>query len=140
MPVPVIHRTFVRATVMDVTASISPGWPARVPPPGTDAFTEKATGFLLDALPSGYRDHDVLRRWPAALASLAHYHMEAVIVGHRQGYRTARTELAQHVPPHAIDAVLSAYRTEGQRLAAEAQSIDLVARALRSQARRGGRP
>jgi hypothetical protein len=139
MPVPVIHRTSVRVTVRDVTASVPPGWPAEVPSPGTDSFTEKATGFLLDALPPGYRDHDVFRRWPAALASLAHYHMEAVVVGHRQGFRTARTELGEYVPPHAIDAVLSAYRTEGQRLAAEAQSVDLVARALRSQARGASR-
>lgn len=36
----------------------------------------------------------------------------------RQGYRTARSELCEAVPPHAIDAALAAYRDEGRRMAA----------------------
>lgn len=50
--------------------------------------------------------------------------------GARSGYRRARTELGPHLPPSAIEAVLTAYRNEGQRLAAAAQAADLVERAL----------
>ena len=53
--------------------------------------------------------------------------------GARQGYRTARTELAGTLPPHAIDTVLAAYRKEGARLAATARAVGLVERALRGE-------
>ena len=55
------------------------------------------------------------------------------MVGAREGYRTARTELGNALPPHALDAVLAAYRAEGRRLVATAQAVDLVARALRGE-------
>jgi hypothetical protein len=75
----------------------------------------------------------VLRRYPVALAALARYHSKACVEGARQGYRTARTELAGVLPPHAIDTVLAAYRKEGARLAATAEAVDLVERALRGE-------
>jgi hypothetical protein len=43
----------------------------------------------------------------------------------------ARTELGEALPPHAIDAVLAAYRTEGRRLAANARAVVLIEEALR---------
>jgi CheY-like chemotaxis protein len=52
------------------------------------------------------------------------------VEGARQGYRTARTELADALPPHAVDSVLAAYRKEGARLAATARAVGLVERAL----------
>lgn len=110
--------------------SVPPGWPVEVPPPGTDDFRDKAIRWLLGQIPSGYQEHDVFERWPAALASLAHYHVQAVLDGHRQGYRKVRTELADAVPPHVIDAVLEVYRVEGARHARIARAVDLVARAL----------
>jgi hypothetical protein len=61
---------------------------------------------------------------------LARHHLQACVDGARAGYRTARTELGPHLPPSAIEAVLTAYRNEGQRLAAAAQAADLVERAL----------
>ena len=64
---------------------------------------------------------------------MARYHSKACVEGARQGYRTARTELAGVLPPHAIDTVLAAYRKEGARLAATAQAVDLVERALRGE-------
>jgi hypothetical protein len=51
--------------------------------------------------------------------------------GARQGYRVARSELGEALPPHAIDAVLAAYKTEGRRLAAAVKAAELVERALR---------
>jgi len=104
-----------------------------VHPPGSEDFESTAVGWLLDVVPPDYRLHGVLRRYPVALATLARYHSKACVEGARQGYRTARTELAGVLPPHAIDTVLAAYRKEGARLAATAEAVDLVERALRGE-------
>lgn len=109
------------------------GWPTGVHPPGSEGFERTAVDWLLDVVPPDYRLHGVLRRHPVALASLAHYHLWACVEGARQGYRTARTELSGLLPPHALDAVLAAYRSEGRRLVAIAQGVDLVSRALRGE-------
>jgi len=114
-------------------AYIPPGWPAGVHPPGSEEFESTAVGWLLDVVPPDYRLHGVLRRYPVALATMARYHSKACVEGARQGYRTARTELAGALPPHAIDTVLAAYRKEGARLAATAEAVDLVERALRGE-------
>jgi hypothetical protein len=110
-----------------------PGWPAGVHPPGSDDFESTAVGWLLDVVPPDYRLHGVLRRYPIALATMARYHSRACVEGARQGYRTARTELAGALPPHAVDTVLAAYRQEGARLAATARAVGLVERALRGE-------
>ena len=110
-----------------------PGWPAGVHPPGSEDFESTAVGWLLDVVPPDYRLHGVLRRYPVALATMARYHSKACVEGARQGYRTARTELAGALPPHAIDTVLAAYRKEGARLAATARAVGLVERALRGE-------
>ena len=110
-----------------------PGWPAGVHPPGSDDFESTAVGWLLDVVPPDYRLHGVLRRYPVALATMARYHSAACVEGAREGYRTARTELAGALPPHAIDTVLAAYRKEGARLAATARAVGLVERALRGE-------
>ena len=64
---------------------------------------------------------------------MAQFYARASLEGARRGYRTARTELAESVPPHAVDGVLAAYRTEGYKLAAIARAVELVERALRGQ-------
>jgi hypothetical protein len=110
-----------------------PGWPAGVHPPGSEDFESTAVGWLLDVVPPDYRLHGVLRRYPVALAAMARYHSKACVEAARQGYRTARTELAGTLPPHAIDTVLAAYRKEGARLAATARAVGLVERALRGE-------
>src|SRR6266568_2835315 len=112
---------------------IPPGWPAGVHPPGSEDFESTAVGWLLDVVPPDYRLHGVLRRYPVALAAMARYHSKACVEGARQGYRTARTELAGKLPPHAVDTVLAAYRKEGARLAATARAVGLVERALRGE-------
>jgi hypothetical protein len=104
-----------------------------VHPPGSDDFESTAVGWLLDVVPPDYRLHGVLRRYPVALATMARYHSRACVEGARQGYRTARTDLAGTLPPHAIDTVLAAYRKEGARLAATARAVGLVERALRGE-------
>jgi hypothetical protein len=116
-----------------VAAYVPTGWPAGVHPPGTEGFEQTAVKWLLDVVPPDYRLHGVLMRHPVALASLARHHLAACVEGARQGYRGARAELGQDLPPASIAAVLSAYQTEGSRLVATARAVDLVSRALRGE-------
>jgi hypothetical protein len=116
-----------------VAAYLPPGWPAGVHPPGTEGFEETAVAWLLDMIPPDYRVHGILRRHPIALAVLASHHLTACVAGARQGYRSARTELGDVLPPQGIDAVLAAYRAEGNRLVAAARAADLVGRGLRGE-------
>src|ERR1700723_4239178 len=113
-----------------MAAYIPPDWPTGGHPPGSGDFETPAVAWLLGVVPPDYRLHGVLRRHPAALAAMARHHTQACVEGARAGYRTARTELGEALPPHAIDAVLAAYRTEGRRLAANARAVALVERAL----------
>jgi hypothetical protein len=89
--------------------------------------------WLLDVVPPDYRLHGVLVRHPLALATLARHHVAACVDGARQGYRTARAELGQDLPPGGVSAVLAAYQAEGSRLVATAHAVDLVGRALRGE-------
>ncbi|HLX50431.1 MAG TPA: hypothetical protein VKS82_19060 [Streptosporangiaceae bacterium] len=100
-------------------------------PPGSEEFEQTAVDWLLDVVPPDYRLYGVLRKHPVALATMARHHLEAAVQGARQGYRMARTELTDALPPHAIDAVLAAYRREGRRLVAAARGVDAVEEALR---------
>ena len=116
-----------------MTAYVPPGWPPGVHPPGTEDFERTAQAWLLDVVPADYRLHGVLRRYPLALAAMAAHHTKACVAGAREGYRNARTEVGGALPPHALEALLAAYRAEGRRLVATAQAVDLVARALRGE-------
>ena len=64
---------------------------------------------------------------------MARYHTRACLEGARQSYRAARAELAESVPPHAVDGMLAALRTEGFKLADTAHAIELVEHALRGE-------
>lgn len=121
---------------------LPPGWPAGVHPPGSEGFEQTAVAWLLDVVPPDYRVHGVLRRHPIALAVLARHHLAACVEGARTGYRSARSELGDVLPPQGLDAVLAAYQAEGSRLVATALSVDLVGRGLRGEkfAPRLGRP
>jgi hypothetical protein len=116
-----------------MAAYLPPGWPAGVHPPGSDDFERTAVAWLLEVVPPDYRLYGVLRRHPAALATMARYHARSCVEGARQGYRSARTELGDLLPAHVLDAVLAAYRAEGERLVTTCTAVDLVARALRGE-------
>jgi len=116
-----------------MAAYVPPGWPSGVHPPGSEDFERTAQAWLVDTVPPDYRLHGVLRRYPLALATMAAHHTKACVAGAREGYRSARTELGDALPPHALEAVLAAYRTEGRRLVATAHAVDLVTRALRGE-------
>jgi hypothetical protein len=106
-------------------------WPAGVSPPGSEDFELTASAWLIEQVPD-LRTHPV-RRYPVALAAIASHILKGAVEGARDGYRTARTELGEQVPPHAVDAALTAYRDEGRRLAAAAQSAELLGLALRGE-------
>jgi hypothetical protein len=116
-----------------MSAYVPPGWPSGVHPPGSEDFERTAQAWLLDVVPPDYRLHGVLRRYPLALAAMAAHHTEACVAGAREGYRNARTEVGGALPPHALEALLAAYRAEGRRLVATAQAVNLVAMALRGE-------
>ena len=114
-----------------MASSVPAGWPVGVHPPGSEGFEDTAVRWLLEVVPGEYRQYDVLRRYPVALALLARHHTAACAEGARQGYRAVRTELGEDIPPRAIDEVLRVYRAEGRRLAATARATELLERALR---------
>ena len=116
-----------------MAAYLPPGWPTGVQPPGSEGFERTAVAWLLDVVPPDYRLYGVLRRHPVALAIMARHHVAACVEGARRGYRNARTELGERLPPPGVDAVLAAYRNEGSRLVATARAVELVERALRGE-------
>ena len=105
------------------------GWPEDVDPLGSEDW-ERSAAWLLDLVPD-LRAQTTVRRFPLILAVIARHTLTGSLEGARQGYRTARTELGEAVPPHAVDDALKAYRDEGRRLAAAVRSVELVERALR---------
>ncbi|MGW0484723.1 hypothetical protein [Nonomuraea sp. NPDC003214] len=106
-------------------------WPAEVRPPSVPDWETSAVAWLLDAVPPDYRAYEVLRRHPVALARMAGHHVRSAIEAARAGYRGAAVDLKGHLPPHAIEAVLDAYREEGPRLVRLSRSVEAVERALR---------
>jgi hypothetical protein len=115
-----------------VDVYLPPGWPEAVAPPGSEHFESSAVNYLLDLIPE-YGRHPTVVRFPVILASIARHTLGGAVEGARQGYRTARTELGEAAPPHAVDATLRAYRDEGRRLAAAVVAVGLVERALRGE-------
>ncbi|NYH53228.1 MULTISPECIES: hypothetical protein [Nocardiopsis] len=114
--------------------SLTPDWPASVHPPGSDSFEQTALVWLFDHVPADYRLHGVLRRHPVALSRLARQYVSSALEAAREGYRTARIDLRDHLPAHALDQVMNAYLAEGQRMAGVLRSVEAVDAALRAAA------
>lgn len=119
--------------------SLTSDWPASVHPPGSDSFERTALEWLFDHVPADYRLHGVLRRHPVALSRLARQYVSAALDAAREGYRTARVDLRDQLPPHALDQVMNAYLAEGQRTADVLRAIEAVDGALRASTPDGGR-
>ena len=117
----------VFVTALAPTGFVPTGWPDGVHPPGSPGFEQTAVSWLLEVVPPDYRLHGVLVRHPVALAALARHHLAACVEGARQGYRCARAELGNDLPPGGLAAVLAAYQAEGRRLVATARAAELVA-------------
>jgi hypothetical protein len=116
-----------------VDASLPPGWPAAVRPPGAPDWEHTAVAWLFDLVPPDYRAHEVLRRYPLLLARFARDHVAAGLEAARAGWRTVRVELADELPADAMEAAITAYEREGARLAAAARGVEAVAGALRGE-------
>jgi len=68
---------------------------------------------------------------PGHPGAIARHVLAGAVDGARAGYRTARTELGEVVPPHAVDAALTAYRDLGRQMVRDAKAAELVECALR---------
>ena len=102
---------------------LPPGWPEAAKPPGSEHFESSAVAFLLEHIPEYRQASDGPPCSLLILASIARHAIAGTVEGARQGYRTARTELGEAVPPHAVDATLprlSGMRGVGLRLTAKA--------------------
>lgn len=86
--------------------------------------------WLLDLVPPDYRAYEVLRKYPVLLARFAADHVSAGLAAARTGWRMLRADLADTLPPEAIEAAMSAYEREGSRLAEAARGVAVVAAAL----------
>lgn len=106
------------------------GWPRGVRPPGAPGWEDTAVAWLYDLCPPGYRSHEVLRKYPLILARMARQHVEAALAAARHGYGTARVDLKEAVPVHALEATLRMYEYEGSRAAATERAVRLVEEAL----------
>ncbi|SFP50593.1 hypothetical protein SAMN05660464_3351 [Geodermatophilus dictyosporus] len=102
-------------------------------PPGAPDWEATAVAWLFDLVPPDYRAHAVLRRYPVLLARFAADHVRAGLEAAREGWRTVRVELADQLPPDAIEAAVTAYEREGARLVAARRGVEVVAGALRGE-------
>lgn len=113
-----------------MASAVPPGWPRELPPPGTAEFDRRVTGWLFDLCPPRYRDHDVLRRRPRALAWLAVRHVEAQVLALDEAVSAARAGLTEAVGARGVDEVLDALQAERSLLVGDARAVRLVAQAL----------
>jgi hypothetical protein len=110
------------------------GWPRDLPPPGTDEFAQRVSGWLLDRGPADLR-LSPLRTMPVALARVVAHHVEASLVGMRAAYGSARVELRDHLTADQLASVQAALEAEGARLLQAQREVALVEESLRRQSR-----
>ena len=113
--------------------ALPPGWPEPVRPPETPEFERTAIAWLFDQCPPDYRRYDVLRTHPLVLARFAVASLDGAIEAADAGLRTIRTELSGRVSPETVEAAVSAFERERQRLRSARRSVDVVERALRGE-------
>jgi hypothetical protein len=106
------------------------GWPRDLPPPGTEEFSAKVTGWLLDRGPADLR-LSTIRQFPLALVRLLSHLVEAELEGTRRAYANARVELGDALDAAQISTVQAALEAEGARLLNVQRELGLVEEALR---------
>jgi hypothetical protein len=94
-------------------------------------WERSAVAWLLDLAPPDYRGYAVLTGHPVALAVVVGHHVQAQQAGARAALAGARREVADALPPPALDALLDALAQEEVRLAAAHRGVGLVEQALR---------
>jgi hypothetical protein len=106
------------------------GWPRDLPPPGTQEFEAKVTGWLLDRGPADVRG-SALRQFPVALSAYLAHVIDAELEGTRRAYASARVSLGGRLSPDQLTAVQSALEAEGARLLHVQRELRLVDEVLR---------
>ena len=117
-----------------VAAYLPPGWPAGVHPPDSAEFQQTAVAWLLDVVPPDYRLHGVLVSASAGAGHAGPPSPGRVRGGSARGLPDRQGRAGRDLPAGAVEAVLAAYRSEGQRLVAAQRAADLITRALRGEA------
>jgi hypothetical protein len=112
-------------------ATVPPGWPAAVRPPGAPHWERTALNWLLDLCPADYRGYPLLARHPALLAWLAGHHLDGQLQATRRALATARADLADLLPPPALAEALDVVESEEARILAAQRGVALVGQALR---------
>ncbi len=110
-----------------------PGWPAAVPPPGVPGWERRAVAWLLDQCPHEYRGYPVLARHPLLLVRLAARQVSAQHAGTQSARAALRADLSGYLPTAVVAEGLAVLDAEQQRLAAAAEAVQLVERAMRGQ-------
>lgn len=72
----------------------------------------------------------MLRQFPQALGLLVADHLNAELAGLRRSYRSARTELADSVPPDRMGDVLAAIEAQAAVVTESLRQVELVREAL----------
>jgi len=109
---------------------VPPGWPKDLPPHGTAEFYDRVVLWLLDRSPIDLR-LSPLRSMPLALCSVVRHSLEGTLAGVRDAYRSARTELSDHITPAELLTLQQALEAQGAKLAATQREVALVENALR---------
>jgi len=109
---------------------VPPGWPEDLPPPDTEAFSAKVSGWLLDRCPPQFRATFTVRRHPSALAHVALYHSKATVAGQREAYRAARRLLAEQLSADALSGVLADLEATGHEVVSTLREVELVVEAM----------
>jgi len=107
------------------------GWPREVRPPGAPGWERTAVAWLLDLAPPEYRGYAVLTGHAVALSVVVGHHVQAQRAGARAALAGARREVADAIPPEALERLLEALAQEEVRLAAAHRGVGLVEQALR---------
>ncbi|MEU0935470.1 hypothetical protein [Embleya sp. NPDC005971] len=116
-----------RQKVRHGTQAPPDGGPEPAGPARPDARTVEA---LYEVCPPGYRNHEVLRRYPALLVRLARHHLLAELAELRQGYSDLRRELRDQVPVHVIPQALATYRREAAEIHRALERVAAIERSL----------
>jgi hypothetical protein len=106
------------------------GWPRDLPPPLTEEFAAKVTGWLLDRGPADLR-LSTIKQYPVALARVISHVLEGQIEGVRHAYANARVELGESLDAAQIAVVQAGLEAEGARIISVQRELALVEEALR---------
>jgi CO/xanthine dehydrogenase FAD-binding subunit len=114
-----------------MTAYAPPGWPDRVPPPGSPGWETAAVAYLLDCCPADFRRYAVLRNHPVVLSQFAGRFVVGQDRTMHEGVAEVRTQLKGFADPPVVEAAAQAWLEQGAQLARTRRAVGLLDEALR---------